>query len=143
MGFMGTSTARGLLLDIGGVVLLSGVELVRRRAPHHPGVHALVDLLDFGGDGDERWHAMLRHEVSERGFWAERAELVGDTLGEPDWQTTDLVRWLYHGPDEDWLSSEVVELMLDVKAAGLPLAALTNDLVDFHGQEWVDRQEWL
>ena len=34
-------------------------------------------------------------------------------------------------------------LMLDTKSAGLPLGALTNDLADFHGQEWVDKQDWL
>jgi putative hydrolase of the HAD superfamily len=86
---------------------------------------------------------MLRHEVSERAYWTERAELIGDALGKHSWVTTDLIRWLYHGPDDDWLNDEVIELMLDVKAAGLPLAALTNDLVDFHGQEWADRQAWL
>ena len=33
--------------------------------------------------------------------------------------------------------------MVDARAAGLPLVALTNDLLDFHGQEWADAQDWL
>jgi putative hydrolase of the HAD superfamily len=36
-----------------------------------------------------------------------------------------------------------VDLMTDVKAAGLPLGALTNDLAAFHGPGWVERQEHL
>ena len=33
--------------------------------------------------------------------------------------------------------------MVDARAAGLSVVALTNDLTDFHGPEWVDAQEWL
>ena len=33
--------------------------------------------------------------------------------------------------------------MVDARAAGLPVVALTNDMTDFHGQEWVDAQDWL
>ncbi len=33
--------------------------------------------------------------------------------------------------------------MDEARAAGLPVVALTNDMTDFHGQEWVDDQEWL
>jgi putative hydrolase of the HAD superfamily len=143
MGTMSTAPARGLLLDIGGVILLEGAELVRRRARRYPRVAELVARLDLAGPGDDLWQSMLRLEVTERAYWAQRAELIGDALGERSWVTTDLIRWLYHGPDDDWLNDEVIELMLDVKGAGLRLAALTNDLVDFHGQEWVDRQAWL
>jgi putative hydrolase of the HAD superfamily len=140
---MRTAPARGLLLDIGGVILRNGAELVRRRARRHPRVAELVARLDLGGPDDELWQSMLRREVSERDYWAERAVLIGDAFGKRSWVTTDLIRWLYHGPDDDWLNDEVIQLMLDVKGAGFPLAALTNDLVAFHGQEWVDRQAWL
>ena len=47
-----------------------------------------------------------------------------------------------HGPD-DSLRAEMVDLMTDVKVAGLRLGALTNDMTAFHGPGWVERQEHL
>jgi putative hydrolase of the HAD superfamily len=138
-----TPAARGLLLDIGGVVLQNGRELVRARASQFPAVAAYVEDVDFAGPRDELWQAMLRHEVAERAYWAQRAEEIGRVLGHEGWETFNLIEWLYDDPERGWLIDDTVELMKEVKAAGMPLVALTNDLVAFHGQEWADRQEWL
>lgn len=138
------ATARALLLDIGGVVLRNARELIRMRAAvDAPEVSAYLEEVDFAGPGDELWQQMLRHEVTEREYWARRSGEVGRAMGHDDWTTYDLISWIYHRPEPDWLASEVVELMTDAKAAGLPLVALTNDLVDFHGEEWAAAQEWL
>jgi putative hydrolase of the HAD superfamily len=137
-------TARALVLDIGGVVLRNARELVRHRtALAEPAVTAYADEIDLAGPGDELWHRMLRHEVTERAYWAQRAAEIGSVLGEDGWTTRRLINWLYERPSSEWLTEEVVALMHDTKAAGLPLVALTNDLVDFHGPEWADAQEWL
>ena len=64
-------------------------------------------------------------------------------LGHDDWSTRELIAWLYHEADVEFVVDEMVELVVDARAAGLPVVALTNDLTDFHGQEWVDAQEWL
>jgi len=122
-------TARALVLDIGGVVLRNARELVLARG--------------LGERDDDLWQAMLRHEVSERDYWAARAGTIGSELGHPEWSTRELMAWLYHQPDADFLVDEMIELMVDTRSAGLPLVALTNDMVAFHGQEWVDRQDWL
>jgi putative hydrolase of the HAD superfamily len=136
--------ARALVLDIGGVVLRNARELVRARAARATdGVGRYVAQQDVAGPDDARWQAMLRHEVTERQYWAHRARDLGRVLGHEGWATRDLVDWLYHDPDADFLNAEVVELMVDTRAAGLPLIALTNDLLDFHGQEWADTQDWL
>jgi putative hydrolase of the HAD superfamily len=135
--------ARGLLLDIGGVVLRSGREMFVPRARSEPRLRGFVERTDLAGPGDERWRAMIAHEITERAYWEETAAAVGDELGETGWRTRDLIVWLYHAPQADWLVEDVVDLMAEVKAAGLSLAALTNDLVDFHGQEWADEQRWL
>ncbi|WP_158282921.1 HAD-IA family hydrolase [Nocardioides silvaticus] len=138
------ATARALLLDIGGVVLRNARELIRMRAAvDAPEVSAYLEEVDFAGPGDELWQQMLRHEVTEREYWARRSGEVGRAMGHDDWTTYDLISWIYHRPEPDWLAAEVVELMTDAKAAGLPLVALTNDLVDFHGEEWASAQEWL
>ena len=143
-GMQAAPTARALVLDLGGVVLRNGRELVRGRiVDDDPVLADYVERLDFAGPGDELWQRMLRHEVTERAYWAQRAGEIGQLLGGADWSTYDLVTWLYQRPETEWLNEEVVELMLDTKAAGLPLVALTNDLVDFHGQAWADAQGWL
>ena len=33
--------------------------------------------------------------------------------------------------------------MADARSAGIVVGALTNDLLGFHGQRWVDEQAWL
>jgi len=122
-------TARALVLDIGGVVVRNARELDLDRG--------------VGGTDDERWQAMLRHEITEREYWALRAREVGGVLGHADWSTRELFTWLYHHADVEFVVDEMLELMDDARAAGLPVVALTNDMTDFHGQEWVDEQEWL
>ena len=136
--------ARALVLDIGGVVLRNARELLQNRAALGvPDVAAYVDAVDFAGPRDELWHRMLRYEVTERAFWAQRATAIGAVLGVGSWTTRELIGWLYERPESDWLSREVLALMQDTSAAGLPLVALTNDLAEFHGQEWADAQDWL
>jgi len=136
--------ARALMLDLGGVVLRNGRELVRGgMVAEEPAVAAYVAEVDFAGPGDELWQQMLRHDVTERAYWAQRAAEIGGVLGHEGWTTFDLVEFLYRRPEAEWLNDELVELMVDARAAGLPVVALTNDLTDFHGQEWVDAQDWL
>jgi putative hydrolase of the HAD superfamily len=133
------TAAKGLLLDIGGVVLAGGPVLANRWAAREP---ALAAVGALGGPDDDLWQRMLRSEVSERSYWETRAREFGAALGR-QWTTRDLINALYDRPEADWLNGVVVDLMREVKAAGVPLAALTNDLRDFHGQEWVDRQQWV
>jgi putative hydrolase of the HAD superfamily len=137
-------TARALILDLGGVVLRNGRELVRGSVvEERPELAAYVRETDFAGEGDELWQAMLREEVTERGYWAQRAAEIGRVLGHEGWTTLDLITLLYDCPESEYVNAELVDLMVDVRAAGLPVIALTNDLTDFHGQAWVDTQGWL
>ncbi|MCW2758780.1 MAG: HAD-superfamily hydrolase, subfamily variant 3 [Nocardioidaceae bacterium] len=135
--------AKGLLLDIGGVILRSGRELLLARTLGEPALHDFVRRTDLAGAGDVRWQAMLRHEITERAYWEEVAGEIGRELGESGWVTRDLIVWLYHSPETEWLLDDMIALMNQVRDAGLRLAALTNDMLDFHGQDWVDRQRWL
>ncbi len=138
------ATARALVLDLGGVVLRNGRELVRGSVvAGHPALAAFVEATDFAGEGDELWQAMLRHEVTERAYWAQRSAEAGAALGQEGWTTKDFITLLYDCPESEYVDAQLVELMVEARAAGLPVVALTNDLADFHGQDWVDAQEWV
>ncbi len=135
--------SRGLLLDIGGVVVVTGIHLVGKFAEREPAVRAVVD--EIGGiatEQDELWQQMLRREVTERDYWAERARQLGAALGQR-WDTRAMISRLYDLPQDEWLQAGTVALMRDAKQAGLPLGALTNDLGLFHGPDWAGLQDFL
>ncbi|MGH3177296.1 MAG: HAD-IA family hydrolase [Streptosporangiaceae bacterium] len=133
----------GLLLDIGGVVHNTGVRMVERLARREPAMRPVIE--DIGGiasDRDELWQRMLRRQVTERDYWAQRAAELGAAVGET-WDTRALMDRFYQLPEHEWLCAPTIELMTDAKAAGLRVGALTNDMTAFHGPEWVARQEHL
>lgn len=133
----------GLLLDIGGVVHNTGVRLVGRLAEREPAMRPVIEEIGgIASDRDELWQRMLRRQVSEREYWAQRAAEFGAAVGEA-WDTRAMMRRFYELPRQEWLCAATVELMADTKAAGLRLGALTNDMTAFHGPEWVARQEHL
>jgi putative hydrolase of the HAD superfamily len=134
---------RGLLLDIGGVVHATGIHLVGRLAEREPAMGPVLDRIGgIAGARDELWQQMLRRQVSERQYWAQRAAELGAAMGET-WDTRAMMRKMYELPAQDWLRAEMVDLMAATKAAGLRLGALTNDMTAFHGPDWVDQQEHL
>lgn len=138
--------ARGLLLDIGGVVLAAGPVLVNRLAEREPALARVVEPFGgLAGPADDLWRRMLVREVSEREYWAVRGTEVAQALGLDVARggTRALMELLYAGPAHEWLREETLDLMDEVKRAGLPLGALTNDMADFHGEEWVREQRWL
>jgi putative hydrolase of the HAD superfamily len=130
------STPRALLLDIGGVLLTSGHEKMAGLAARRPELGSFTDVRGvLGPVPDPAWDDVLAERAGERAYWgaraAEYAALVGDSSerGVPA-----LMEVLY--PDTDpagHFRDEVVALMDDAHAAGLVVAALTNDLAAFHG----------
>jgi putative hydrolase of the HAD superfamily len=134
---------QGLLLDIGGVVHRTSMYLAGRLAETEPRLRpALERIGGLGTERDELWQRLLSRQVSEREYWAQRAAEFGAAVGET-WDTRALINRLYDRPERDYLCAETIDLMTDVKAAGLRLGALTNDLAAFHGPGWVERQEHL
>ena len=144
-GLRGHAAGRpgGLLLDIGGVVHNTAMHLVERLAGTEPAMLPVLEAIGgLASDRDELWQQMLRRQVTERQYWAQRAAEFGAAVGKT-WDTRAMMHRLYELPQQDWLRAEMVDLMSDAKAAGLALGALTNDMTDFHGPDWVDRQEHL
>jgi putative hydrolase of the HAD superfamily len=137
------SEYRGLLLDIGGVVHRTGVNLVPRLAETEPAMKPVLERIGgIASDRDELWQQVLRHQIGEREYWSQRAAELGGAVGET-WDFRALMDRFYALPEQEWLCAGTIELMTDATAAGLRVGALTNDMTAFHGPEWVARQEHL
>jgi putative hydrolase of the HAD superfamily len=131
---------RALLLDIGGVLLISGHEKMAELGARRPELASFTDVRGLLGPvPDPAWDEVLAQRSTERRYWAaraaEHAALVGDRS---DGGVPALMTRLY--PEIDAADGvrhfrpEVVGLMDDAHAAGLLVAALTNDLAAFHGE---------
>jgi hypothetical protein len=63
---------RGLLLDIGAVVVDTGLRLVARLAAREPAIRPLVDRIGgLASERDELWQRVLRRGVTDRAYWAQ------------------------------------------------------------------------
>jgi putative hydrolase of the HAD superfamily len=129
---------RALLLDVGGVVIRTPFELLdlaEQRLGLEPGV--LGPRGPFALDTDPEFRDVLTGALTERDYWARRAERAAPLLDtSPD--TRSFMRVLFDAPEDRLVRPEVRELMDDARAAGVPVGLLTNDLRDFHGRAWVE-----
>jgi putative hydrolase of the HAD superfamily len=134
-----------LLLDYGGVVHRSTLELIADLAARHPELSGVARRRGpLGADHDELWAQMMRREITEREYWSKRAAEIGRVFG-ADWGVRDLMTWI----DVDELTEservrpEAAELVADVRAAGLQVGVLTNDMAAFHDDDWIRGQQML
>ncbi|CRK56589.1 Hydrolase, haloacid dehalogenase-like family [Alloactinosynnema sp. L-07] len=133
--------APALILDFGGPVLLTPFELVADQ----PGTPA-YDLLHGRGPlatpdhPDPAWQDLQDGRITERAYWADRSREWHAAGGhEPDIRA--MIAHLYEPPRRELIRQAARDLVCDARAAGHPVAILTNDLRAFHSQEWVDRIE--
>ena len=115
-----------LVVDIGGVLLKTPFELL--DAVGNPPWHG-----PFDPEADPLWRDVARGRLSERDYWHARARSLGD-LDRHD-PVGHLFQILFDRPEDEVVRTEVAGLVRSVERA----AALTNDLVRFHGREWVER----
>lgn len=130
---------RNLLLDFGGVCLLSPVELhrhVERSLGVPEGTFTWLGPLD--PSTDELWQRLLRDEISERDYWHRRAADVGRAAHKNGWTLRDYMQVCFDGPEEVIIRRGATSIVAEVRAAGGKAGILTNDLTAFHGQDWVD-----
>ena len=130
---------RGLLLDVGGVVIRTPFELLDAVEDRH-GLQrgALGPRGPFELDADPEFRQVVRGELAERAYWQRRAERAADLLDvEP--QTRALMRVVFDLPEDEIVRPSARALVAEARAAGLVVGALTNDLHDFHGREWIER----
>ncbi len=129
------STPRALLLDIGGVLLTSGHEQMAALGARRPELASFTDVRGvLGPQRDEAWEHVLAERASERGYWAARAAEFAAIVGDRSERGVPaLMEVLYPEDGTTLFRPEVVALMDAAHAAGLVVAALTNDLAAFHG----------
>ena len=136
------SDKRALLLDFGGVVLLTPFELMRLfeldrgHAPGSLGWHGPFDL-----DADPEFARVHAGELSDREYWAMRADSFTDVAGVDD--PSAAMHLLFERRESELIRPEWVRLIADAQAIGIQVGILTNDLSYFHPQEWIDRLEVL
>jgi putative hydrolase of the HAD superfamily len=133
--------APALVLDFGGPVLLTPFELVGE----HPGTPA-HELLSGRGPlataarPDPGWADLQEGRITERAYWAHRAQEWHGAGGTgPD--ITAMIAHLYEPARPALVRTGARALVRDARAAGHPVAILTNDLRAFHSQEWVEEIE--
>jgi putative hydrolase of the HAD superfamily len=131
--------ARALLLDVGGVVIRTPFELLEpteRRRGLEPG--ALGPRGPFALAGDPEFRAVQAGRLTERAYWARRAERAAPLLDTPP-DTRAFMEVLFDAPEDQIVRPAVRDLIEDARLAGAPVGLLTNDLRDFHGRSWVER----
>lgn len=101
-----------------------------------PGTFAWTGPFDPAADED--WQVFQSGGMTEREYWARRAEDFAGITGEPATMPA-LCSHLYSGSEEELVRPEARALIRDAKEAGIPVGALTNDLTSFHDEEWLAR----
>jgi putative hydrolase of the HAD superfamily len=138
------SPFKALVLDFGGVVIktpFEALEPLERRLGIAPGT------LDWHGpfdpERDELWRRMQRDEITERDYWALRAEEARRAAGvATPWTPLELVREVFGGPEAEFVRSEALEAIAAARDAGIVVAVLTNDLAAFHGPGWFEERSF-
>lgn len=134
---------RGLLLDIGGVVIRTPFELMD-AAEQAAGLAAgaLGPRGSFTPDEDPAFQRVRGGTLRERDYWAQRAAVAAPLLGtEPD--TSSFMRRLFDLPDHLVLRPEALALIDEAAAAGVRVGLLTNDVASFHGDGWIESKPFF
>lgn len=134
---------RGLLLDFGGVI---SITLFERHRTTERLLGLQTGALDWRGpfdpEGETLWRDMLAGKVSERDYWAIRACDTGRLLGE-DWSMLDLIQRA-RGPDPNLhVRPEALATIKRVRASGIRIGILSNELELFYGRHMMDALDVL
>lgn len=130
---------RALLLDFGGVCLRLPMEL-HRTVERELGLaqHTLTWLGPVDPSTDPLWRAIWAGELSERAYWDRRAEELSVLIGRT-FTARDYMRWCVDRAEDAVIRPEAVASIRKVRAAGLRVGILTNDLAAFVGAEWQEK----
>lgn len=131
---------KGLLLDFGSVITYSLFE-------KHRDTEVILGLPEFSLDWlgpldpatDELWRSLQDNEITEREYWARRADELGRACGEPGWDMHTLLSRVRHTRPNDAIRTEMRALVRAASRAGIKVGILSNELELFYGQTFLDR----
>jgi epoxide hydrolase-like predicted phosphatase len=125
---MAERTIDAAIFDLGGVLSANGRHSdFSRRFPAADAERVMRIMLgDYGADGDHPWHRLERGEITlaeNRALNRDALVAAGIELPPPPAAGTPIMDWVLNEP--------VVALVRDLKAAGLKLGVLTNNVAEF------------
>lgn len=129
-----------LLLDLGGVCVLSPVELHARAEAAFGLAPGTLDWLGpLDPDTDELWQRMVIGDgLTERDYWHRRSAEIGELIGR-EVSLREYMTVIYSPASDDLIRPEAHIVAKAALAAGYGVSALTNDLRAFHGPDWHTR----
>lgn len=131
--------APALVLDFGGPVLLTPFELVAGMdgTPAHRLLHARGPMATAARP-DPDWDRVQQGQITERAYWDHQARTWHGAGGaDPDIRA--MIAHLYEPARPELIRDQARVLVRDARAAGHPVAVLTNDLTAFHSPRWVEQ----
>jgi putative hydrolase of the HAD superfamily len=140
---MPAAGAKGILLDVGGVLLPTPWELLEdfeARNGWPPGTLSWRGPLDPATD--PLWRSVQAGGLASRAYFDRRAAEISRLLGAPrSWP--EVTRAMFETPDGLAVRPEGRALVADARAAGCRTALLTSKLVAFLSREVVGRSDLL
>jgi len=140
---MSATGAKGVLLDVGGVLLPTPWELLEdfeARQGWPPGTLAWRGPVDSATD--PLWRSVEAGELTSRGYFDRRAAQLSRLLGRPlSWP--EVTRAMFETPAGLAVRPEGRALVGQARAAGLRTGLLTSKLVAFLSREVVARSDLL
>lgn len=128
-----------MLVDIGGVVITTPFELLAGAERRHGLAEgSLGSRGPFDDEPDPEFARITVGAITEREYWADRARAAAPLLGtEPD--TRSFMDALFDAPEDEVVRKETRELLLALRERpDVTVSLFTNDVIDFHGRDWVD-----
>jgi putative hydrolase of the HAD superfamily len=130
---------RGLILDFGAVITKLPFETVPMI---EDGFGLKSGSLNWWGPLDPRrdplWRDVVEGRISEREYWPARACEISEPRGET-WSAEDLFLRIIDFAGEAWLRPGMIAIINEVRARGVPVAILSNELELFLGPTWFER----
>jgi len=122
--------ASALLFDV-GEVMMEPVWVLIERLERITGIH-IPGRGPSDPAGDPDWLRYLAGDLSIDGYWDAKAHAGGYRT------RVDMFRATSNQLGSDAFATDVLDLITEARAAGIPVGVLSNDLVGFSGREWVD-----
>ena len=137
-------SAQALVLDFGGVIsrTLFETHSLTEEALGLP-TGSLTWQGPFDPASDDLWRAMQADEISERDYWMTRTVETGKLIGQ-DWTSMQEFVIASRGADPlPVIRPEFLDNIAKIKAAGLRLAILSNELDLFYGADFRKKLPFL